>query len=196
MGKKRIGRLKVRKLKGWVWFNWNKIIIVIKIIIKRKTTKKKRYKSYRWSKFKQLPTTYPLMPSQPPSRWPPQTSPTVLLLSMMPRGVEYPSSQLESAVLAVSSPSSLWTPSFLTGGVRWEAGNAAMCKPCPEITTRSLCYQHWFQHKSQTAPYQVLWRKRPPSQPKAAHRHSIRKLTQELPWKISHTLLPKSEPWR
>jgi len=47
----------------------------------------------------------------------PPSSPSFTLLSMTSYGMEYPFGQLGSAVPAVPPPSSLCTPSLLTGGV-------------------------------------------------------------------------------
>lgn len=58
-----------------------------------------------------------LMPSQSPGSCPWTTFPWVLLLSMMPHGLEHPLDQLGPAVPAASPPNSLCTPSPIPGGV-------------------------------------------------------------------------------
>lgn len=65
--------------------------------------------------------------------------------------VGYPSGQLGSAVLAVSSRSSLCTPSLLTVRAAGGAENfQALCKRCSATTKTSVCYQYWSHHKSKT----------------------------------------------
>lgn len=71
------------------------------------------------------------------------------MLSMRPYNMEYPFSQMGSAVPAVSSPIFLLTPSPLTDRVGWEAEKTlAQCKPCSALAKTSQYYQHYFQHKS------------------------------------------------
>ena len=76
----------------------------------------------------------------------PSSSPSILLLSIMSHGMEYPFGHLASAVPVVSPPSFLCTPSLLAGGVGWEGEKAlTLCKHCAEVTVASLYYQHCFQ---------------------------------------------------
>ena len=111
------------------------------------------------------------MPSLQTSPLPP-SSPSFILLSIVLYGTEYPFGQLGSAVPAVPPPSSLSSPSLLTGGVGWEAEKAlTLCKHGSAVTKTSPCYQYCSQHKSnaQLLWSYLLWRKLTPPQPKPAY---------------------------
>jgi len=67
--------------------------------------------------------------------------PLVLLLSMTSYGTEYPPGQLRSAVLAVTAPSLLPTPSLLTGRAKQDTETAlTLCKHCSAIPKTLVCY--------------------------------------------------------
>jgi len=81
----------------------------------------------------------------------PDQLPLVYMFSMTSHGTEHPFGQLGSAVLAVSPPRLLCTPSLLLGRAVWEAE-----KPLTEskhylaTTKPSVCYQHYSHPKSKT----------------------------------------------
>lgn len=71
------------------------------------------------------------------------------VLSVMPHIQEYPLDQLGWAVLPVSPPNCLCTPSLLSGGVGWEATKAlALWEHCSAIMKISPYHPHYFQHSS------------------------------------------------
>lgn len=94
-------------------------------------------------------------PCSPPSTYAEQD--TTYIFDLL--GPPYIFGLLGPTVLPVSPHNSLCTPSFLTGGMGWEAEKSLMlCKPYSEVMKTSLSYQHCFPHK--------LWRKFTLSQPK------------------------------
>lgn len=95
--------------------------------------------------------------------FPPPSSPLALSLAVMSYVIEYSFSSSRSAILAVSPPSFLCTPSLFSGS-RAEK-SLTLCKHHSATTNTSVCYQHYLHHKSKI-PYQQLWRKTTSSQNK------------------------------
>ena len=90
---------------------------------------------------------------QTPSLWmslPSSFFPQLYMLSMTSYGMEYPFGQFGSAVLCVSPPNFLGTPSPLAGGVVWEAEKALALWKHHWAVTKMVCYQQCFQNKSKT----------------------------------------------
>lgn len=79
------------------------------------------------------------------------------LLHVMLYGMEYPSMQLGSAVLAVSLPCSLFKPSSLLAG-QWEllTKSLALYERCSAATETPMCYHHYSHRKSKTQRYTSL----------------------------------------
>ena len=65
--------------------------------------------------------------------------PQLLLLSTTSYGMEHPSAHLGSAVLAVSPPSSLCTPSLLTSGAVWGAKQPWCCTSTAQQELKQPC---------------------------------------------------------
>lgn len=71
--------------------------------------------------------------------------------------MEYSLSQFGLAVLVVSPPTLLPTPSLLASGAEWGGKKKAltMCQHCSAVTATSMCYQHCWGHISKTQHYQA-----------------------------------------
>ena len=67
--------------------------------------------------------------------------PELLLLSLISHDMEYVFGQFMSAVPSVSSPNFLYTPSLLTGDLKWEKEKASvLCKYSSATARTLLCY--------------------------------------------------------
>jgi len=116
---------------------------------------------------------------------PPFFFPQGLLLCMMSYGTGHPFGQLGSAVLPVSPPSHLCTPSLLAGGVVQGVEKAlTVCKHCSAATKDPCVINIVFSTNSKHSLILATMNKINSTQPKQPHSPSL------IPYHLCHSQVP------